>query len=132
MHIASNTRGEKPVASTIRSNLPCSAAISGTVVRFELAYVAPSASTRSELRYGASSRPTVTTSSPRMRSASVAIKPTAPAPRTAARRGCQTLKRRWISYACEIPFWTMLMGSSKTATSRKALGMRIRYSGSST
>ena len=130
--MASKTSGEKPVASKIRSNWPCCSAASRIVVRRVLVYCAPMASTSSAFRLGGSSSPKVITSRPRTRRAAVARSPIVPAPSTAARRGCQILSRRWISYAWVIPFSTTLVGSSRTPTSPNTPGTRIRYSGSST
>ena len=55
-----------------------------------------------------------------------------PAPITAAFRGRQTRSRRWISYACAMPFSTTVVGSSSTATSFRPGGILTMYSGSST
>jgi hypothetical protein len=55
-----------------------------------------------------------------------------PAPITAARCGRQTRSRRWISYACAIPFSTTVIGSSSTPTCLSAAGTFTTKSASST
>ena len=73
---------------------PCRRVTSARSASAALTYRAPRRSMSALLRYGSGRRPTVVTSRPRRRSASVASRPMVPAPRTSARRGSQRSRRR--------------------------------------
>ena len=89
-------------------------------------------SSRSAFRYGRGVFPMARTSSPRRRRIIDASKPNVPVPSTRARVGCQTRRRRWISYAWPIAFSATLTGSNSTPTERSTVGTFTRKSALST